>query len=1223
MKKKKMRLASASLAIVLGVTTMFTGKAAFHPMEVQAAASDTNDDWLHTERANIVDKDGKVVRLTGANWFGFNCCERILHGLGWGVNMYKVLGECADRGINLLRIPVSTQLLLEWKNGEAKIPDTPFNADGFNLELVHENGQCFNNLEVFDALLSMCKEYGIKVMVDVHSAEANNAGHTHPMWYNDGAGITTEDWIEGWVWLVDRYKDDDTLIACDLENEPHGKVDEGDYAKWDDSDSKLNWKKAAEDCANAILKVNPNILIMVEGVEMNPIEGKTYDDDPGKDWANGGNYFNFEGAWWGGNLRMAKRYPISLEKAEWNKQVVYSPHDYGPKVWEQTWFEKDFTEQTLLADYWYDAWAYLVEEDRAPLLMGEWGGFMDGGDNEKWMNLIADYMNKKNMSHTFWCLNPNSGDTGGLLNDDWKTWDEEKYKLFERTLWQDVDGKYVSLDHQKGLGKDGITIGEYYANPKNPVYDSSSGNTSGGSSDPSKETSDPSKGTSTPSKEPSQTPSGDKPVETPSKEGSSASPSKENPSGKVYATGFELGVTTLTMTVKEERPLTDLQPIFTPANTTNQDLEWKTSDQKIVRIQNGDFIADRAGIAQLTATTKDGGFQARCRITVQKDTSGENPTLSKIIVSPAKIELGVGGSIQLKASVTPSTSQQGKIIWSSSDPDAVSVGEDGTIKALKGGTTVTITASNEDGTVTGTSTVTVRKAQEPSEGQTTSTPSEENKPTAAPSGVAEPSDFKPSSAQPSGGSSVAPSKEEKPSDQPSMSPSKEEKPTLVPSDNGQPSKEPSKEEKPSMLPSKEDKPTAAPSKEEEPSAIPSKDETPSVVPSKGEKPTTEPSRVSQPTSEPSKEEQPSVAPSKSDGDEKIPVTGVRLNETSVRITRGETFSLIAQIQPLNASNQACTWKVEDPSVATVDSKGVVNAKEEGVTAVTVTTQDGGYKATCIVQVEEPKGIAVSKVTLDETVLVLTKGETKKLTKTIEPENAKNQNVSWESDAPSIVKVAADGTVVAVEVGQANVTVKTQDGGKTASCVVIVKEAETPDLPVAAEKIWVEDTKVELAIGKTKFLEPEVLPDNATNKKVYFKSLNGKVATIQNADDYNAMIKAKAPGITKIVITSQENSKIKKEITVTVKPNKVTSLKKSSTKKNSVKLSWKKVSGVTGYEIYQGSKRIKAECKTTSYTVKKLKKNTSYKFKVRAYKKVGSKKVYGSYSMTLKVKTKKS
>ena len=287
--------------------------------------STSNDDWLHVEGSDIKDQNGNVVRLTGANWFGYNCCEKILHGLGWGVNMSKVLKECADRGINLLRIPVSTEILLDWKYGREKVPDTPFNADGFNLELVHENGVCFTNLEVFDALMAMCKENGIKIMVDVHSAEANNAGHNYPLWYNTGAGITTEDWIEGWEWLVERYKNDDTLIACDLKNEPHGKVDEGDFAKWDGSEDINNWRYAAIQCAEAILKINPNLLIMVEGVEMNPKEGCTYDSDHGRDWASEGQpYYNFEGAWWGGNLRMAKQYPIEFENnPEWNAQVVY------------------------------------------------------------------------------------------------------------------------------------------------------------------------------------------------------------------------------------------------------------------------------------------------------------------------------------------------------------------------------------------------------------------------------------------------------------------------------------------------------------------------------------------------------------------------------------------------------------------------------------------------------------------------------------------------------------------------------------------------------------------------------------------------------------------------------------------------------------------------------------------------------------------------------------
>lgn len=75
------------------------------------------DDWLHTDGARIYDKNGHEVYLTGANWFGFNCSERVFHGL-WSANMKNVVEGMADHGINLVRVPVSTELLLEWKAGK-------------------------------------------------------------------------------------------------------------------------------------------------------------------------------------------------------------------------------------------------------------------------------------------------------------------------------------------------------------------------------------------------------------------------------------------------------------------------------------------------------------------------------------------------------------------------------------------------------------------------------------------------------------------------------------------------------------------------------------------------------------------------------------------------------------------------------------------------------------------------------------------------------------------------------------------------------------------------------------------------------------------------------------------------------------------------------------------------------------------------------------------------
>ena len=116
-------------------------------------------------------------------------------------------------------------------------------------------------------------------------------------------------------------------------------------------------------------------------------------------------------------------------------------------------------------DYWYDTWAYINAEDIAPLLIGEWGGHMDGGKNEKWMTLLRDYMINHHINHTFWGLNPNSGDTGGLLSYDFMTWDTEKYDMFKESLWQtQKTGKFIGLDHQKALGTDGsgISVSEFY-----------------------------------------------------------------------------------------------------------------------------------------------------------------------------------------------------------------------------------------------------------------------------------------------------------------------------------------------------------------------------------------------------------------------------------------------------------------------------------------------------------------------------------------------------------------------------------------------------------------------------------------------------------------------------------------------------------------------------------------------------------------------------------------
>lgn len=482
-KKKLIAVATLLTVAAASMTSAFGG------FTSSAAVDDNNDDWLHAVGSRLYDKDGNQVWLTGANWFGMNCTENFPHGL-WSADADELLSSVADHGINIIRFPISTELLLSWMNGEPYKPvgltasNDPYYM--FNPDFCDENGDTMDSMGIFDVLMKKCKKYGIKALIDIHSPASHNSGHNYNLWYYEpsaadadnmaansktGEEITYDMWIESVTWLAEKYKNDDTIIAYDLKNEPHGKRGYNgttcptDIAKWDDSEDLNNWAFAATECGNSILDVNPNALILIEGVEQYPKTEKGYTYDTADIWQASADVSPWYGAWWGGNLRGVKDYPIDFGSKSRNSQIVYSPHDYGPSVYNQTWFDKDFTTQTLLDDYWYDTWAYINDQDIAPLLIGEWGGHMDGGKNQKWMELLRDYMIDNHINHTFWCLNPNSGDTGGLLDSSFTVWDDEKYDLFEPSLWQtSKTGKYIGLDHQQPLGVNGtgISVAEYY-----------------------------------------------------------------------------------------------------------------------------------------------------------------------------------------------------------------------------------------------------------------------------------------------------------------------------------------------------------------------------------------------------------------------------------------------------------------------------------------------------------------------------------------------------------------------------------------------------------------------------------------------------------------------------------------------------------------------------------------------------------------------------------------
>ena len=409
------------------------------------------DDWLTTKGSKIVDMDGNEVWLTGLNWFGYNTGTNLFDGL-WSAQLESSITAIADHGFNLMRVPMSAELLLQWKAGE--YPQANYNhASNSNLDGM-------NSLEIFDYVLTLCEKSGIKVMIDIHSANTDASGHNHPVWYTDK--ISEDQYVEALTWIADRYKNYDTIVAYDLKNEPHGKASETTHAIWNDSDDKDNWKRVAERAGKAILAKNPHALIVIEGIQIYPTDIKANNFTS----KNDEDYYN---TWWGGNLMAVRDFPIDFGDDKLNRQIVYSPHDYGPLVYEQPWFNGGFDADSLYKDVWHDYWLYIAEEDIAPILIGEWGGFMSG-DNLRWMTYLRNLIGKTKLNHTFWCFNANSGDTGGLVKDDFVTWDEDKYELVKSVLWQDGDNKFIGLDHKVALGVNGIALSDYSGTTPEAVF---------------------------------------------------------------------------------------------------------------------------------------------------------------------------------------------------------------------------------------------------------------------------------------------------------------------------------------------------------------------------------------------------------------------------------------------------------------------------------------------------------------------------------------------------------------------------------------------------------------------------------------------------------------------------------------------------------------------------------------------------------------------------------
>lgn len=361
--------------------------------------------WFHAQGTQIVDASGTPIRLVGLNWYGAESPDFVVGGLDY--QPYQSILQMIQRsGYNTIRLPFSNQL----------VEQNPVITDhlGANREL-----SGLHALDILDRIVAYAGALGLHVILDDHRSEAGWSSQPGGLWYTDAYPDSA--FQADWLTMAERYAASNVVIGADLRNEPHGT------ATWGGTDPSTDWHAAAERVGNAILAVNPHLLIVVEGVQ-------TY--------GAAGSY------WWGGNLMGVATDPVVLQFPDGSSarsQLVYSAHDYGPDNCGPgcPWFNSTTTYASLAA-LWEQHWGYITADPSqpyaAPVWVGEFGtcnysptcgNDTTPGSQGQWFSSLIQYLAEKQLGWAYWSVNgsQSSGTTReygilegyGLLNPDWTT----------------------------------------------------------------------------------------------------------------------------------------------------------------------------------------------------------------------------------------------------------------------------------------------------------------------------------------------------------------------------------------------------------------------------------------------------------------------------------------------------------------------------------------------------------------------------------------------------------------------------------------------------------------------------------------------------------------------------------------------------------------------------------------------------------------------------------
>ena len=308
-----------------------------------------------------------------------------------------------------------------------------------------------------------------------------------------------------------------------------------------------------------------------------------------------------------------------------------------------------------------------------------------------------------------------------------------------------------------------------------------------------------------------------------------------------------------------------------------------------------------------------------------------------------------------------------------------------------------------------------------------------------------------------------------------------------------------------------------------------------------------------------------------------PVTSMTAKPVTMTVPAGKTLNAAYEIKPADATYQTVTWTSSDPEIATVDENGAVTGVSLG-------------KATVIGELNEPGAARQKSVKITVTVtrgvesvhiapfVKVAKGKSEKVTCDIAPEDATDKKIVWTSSNPKVAAVS-NGTIRGVGVGTCTVTAEAADGsGASSECQVVVVQAVTGIKSNSSRYVVFEGSTIRLNIS--------VLPADATDKKVTYRSETPSVATV----DENGTVTGKKAGSCVIVVTAADGSEKTARCNIVVEP-KVCMETKSFTRR--------------GYFGFYDEYGISFRNLTKTKTIKYFKYNLVYKYKGKDYKITGN------------------